>query len=507
MNLISKEHQSKLILLFLGTIVFSLFCWHYAKQITLWGDEAFSLLYYDNSSLLTVKNDVHLPTYYWIIKQILTIFNESSELTLRMLHIIPFIIGLSFGVLVVQRICKESLSIYFIVAIAISLPNFIFYATNLRMYSLLFMTEMIFIDAISRIINSKDSPSNYQLIWLVLSGFALVLTDYASIIYYFAGFFFVLIRTLISKEIKLCLSILIPILPLIYIAILSIENIQLIISWDIQTSSGLKGMSLPDLAKWLYLACRPVFDLIYPAGLPKTIAILFPLLILVLFLYSVVIFINKNSEHSQQHNFILLISMLWIPLALTGYGFTRLLLPSQFFIVTIIILAISRSINPIKFIILIMVGILLFLNLTEVISPTLRLYNLIPYSQIATDLVEFSKKEEITNILLSNNSLNTLSIHRYITKIDQTKNLKINRVNNKFLDNFPELKQQSFLFVSHLDENEKFVNIKEIIRTDNLQILKSYVSLKDLPYNPLWKQRILDRSSQSSAVQVYLIKP
>lgn len=55
----------------------------------------------------SVEGDVHLPTYYWILKQILTLFNEPSELVLRMVHVIPFIIGLLFGIFVIQRIFKN----------------------------------------------------------------------------------------------------------------------------------------------------------------------------------------------------------------------------------------------------------------------------------------------------------------------------------------------------------------------------------------------------------------
>jgi hypothetical protein len=244
MNLITKNIQWKLLFFFLGAIAFSLFCWHYAKQITLWGDEAFSLLYYDRNFLSSVEGDVHLPTYYWILKQILTLFNEPSELVLRMFHVIPFIIGLLFGIFVIQRIFKNFSLIYLVLTITITLPNFIFYATNLRMYSLLFMMEMIFIDAISRILTNKKATSNYQLLWLLSSGFALLFVDYSSII---------------------------SISPLIFLAIISIKSIKAIISWDIQASSGIQGMSFLELAKWLYLACRPVFDLIYPASLPTVI--------------------------------------------------------------------------------------------------------------------------------------------------------------------------------------------------------------------------------------------
>jgi hypothetical protein len=430
--------------------------------------------------LSSVEGDVHLPTYYWILKQILTLFNEPSELVLIMFHVIPFIIGLLFGIFVIQRIFKNFSLIYLVLTITITLPNFIFYATNLRMYSLLFMMEMIFIDAISRILSNKKATSNYQLLWLLLSGFALLFVDYSSIIYYVSGVLFLLIRSLVIKERKSLVTALISISPLIFLAIISIKSIKAIISWDIQASSGIQGMSFLELAKWLYLACRPVFDLIYPASLPTVIAIFLPLLILGLLLYSGIILFYKAPQRWQQNDWILLISMLWVPLALTGYGFTRLLLPSQFFIVAVMIWAIFCSRKPIKLIGLIIIGILLFINLTEVAKPTLRLYNIIPYSEIATDLVEFSQQQGVNQIFLSNNSLNTLSIHRYITKIDRTKELQIRRVDSTFLDNVSELKQQSFLFVSHLDENDQFVDIRKFLPS-NLQNLKNYVLLENLP--------------------------
>lgn len=53
-------------------------------------------------------------------------------------------------------------------------------------------------------------------------------------------------------------------------------------------------------------------------------------------------------------------------------------------------------------------------NTSQVVHPTLRLYNMIPYEKISSDIVHWSQRYKLNQVLLSDNSLNTLSIQRYL---------------------------------------------------------------------------------------------
>ena len=489
-------HLLGTLLLFL--IVFPVFCFFYAAQINLWGDEVLSFIYATN------LDAVHLPTYHWLVKPILALIGDDFEVILRMIHVIPFVVGLFFGILTIKRTFKDPLLIGIVSAIVITLPNYIFYATNLRMYSLLFMTEMAFIDSISRILAAKKYSDKYLLLWLVLSGGALVCTDYAGVIYYVAGVAFLLLRAIMFRQLQPLLFVSLPAVPALFVALGSLGNIQAILHWDVKAAAGINWQGFLGLAKWLYLGFRPALDLIYPASLPVVLAIALPLLWLAMFFYCAFKLFSRSESRLENYDWIILLALLWLPFVPTGYSFTRLFLPSQFFMIAVMTWGFINSGRGIKLMGFLSLGLLFFINLSQVFNPTLRLYNLIPYKEIASDIVNFAQQEKITRVLLSDNSFNTLSIERYIQKNPQARALKVNRVGTDLVEKIPQLRTQPFLFASHMDESNQFVDIPGIF-PDNSSMLTGYIALEQLPYNQLWKQRLLDRSSQPYAVQVYII--
>jgi hypothetical protein len=495
----------QLLIWFLPLILFPLFCLPYALRTNLWGDEAFSLLYAsDNWSW--IAGDSHLPTYYWLLKHILNVLSDDNEALLRMLHVIPFIIGLILGILTIQRTFKHPQLIWLVSSIAITLSEYIYYATNLRMYSLLFMVEMAFVDAISRILAAKNRPSNYLLLWLAFSGLALMGTDYAGVIYYAAGVAFLLIRAIRLRQAKPFFVALIPILPALYLALKSLGNIQTIITWDLHSSQAISWNHLGDLIKWLYLACRPALDLVYLAPLPTALAITLPLLWLALLFYGAYKLFKQTSWRFENADWMIFIALLWLFFIPLGYSFTRLFLPSQFFMLVVIIWGIINSVKRIKLTGLIILSLLLLIDLKQIISPTFKLYNLIPYREIAVELETLSQQRGIKQILLSDNSYNTLSIQHYLQKNPEMRDVEVKRVGSDLLQRFPQLKEQKFLFVSHMDEDGHFVDITKIL-PGRSQKVASYISLEELPYNSLWKNRFVERSSQPYAVQIYVVSP
>ena len=373
------------------------------------------------------------------------------------------------------------------------------------MYSLLFMTEMLFIDSVSRILTAKKYSDKYLLLWLVLSGLTLVCTDYAGFIYYVAGLVFLLLRAIMFRQLQPLLFALLPAMSALFISLRSLGNIQAILSWNVKAAAGINWQGFLGLVKWLYLGFRPALDIIYPASMPIIVAITLPLLWLAMFFYCAFKLFSRSESRLDNYDWIILLALLWLPFIPTGYSFTRLFLPSQFFMIAAMTWGFLNSGRGIKLIGLLSLGLLFFINLSQVFNPTLRLYNLIPYKEIASDIFNFTQQEKITRVLLSDNSLNTLSIEHYIQKFPKSRTLKINRVDTDLIEKISQLSTEPFLFVSHMDENDQFVDIASIF-PESISMLAGYIYLKQLPYNELWKQRLLDRSSQDYAVQVFKVR-
>jgi hypothetical protein len=203
---------------------------------------------------------------------------SQNDILLRLIHIVPFAVGLVFGVLTIARSFKDTRITFIATVLAIALPNYIFYATNLRMYSLLFMTEMAFVDAVSRVTSTNRSPSNRALLWIVISGMAVISIDYAGTIYYAAGVLFLAVRSLTFGRIRPFVASLIPAGLLLWLVQANLHLVQNIAQWNVNQPQGSSWQGIIDTLKWLYLACRPALDIIYPPGLPLWLALAVPTL-------------------------------------------------------------------------------------------------------------------------------------------------------------------------------------------------------------------------------------
>ncbi len=498
------------------SLVFFVICLNYANQINLWGDEAISLISSESSikNILAV-NSTHTPTYYLALKLVRTL-GIQKEVLLRAIHTIPFIIGLLLGYWTLVIVFGKTRSSLVSFCIAIILPNYIFYATNIRMYSLLFMFSMAFIAMVALVLNKdKNDLSYWQLIGLALSSLGLLLTDYSGIIYFLIGLIFLIIQSLRIRSLKLLIPIVVSVFIVLGIFLASFnffQTIQNILNWPISASQNINNSSpgLIELAKLAYLSLRPGLDLIYSAGINLPLAVGLPIVLLLLYAYSFVSIwrIHKSSLPVQ---LILLSSVIWLFASLTGYSFTRIFLPSHFFMVAIIIHHITSLHKIGKVACCLVLGLMISVCLKEVISPTLRLYNLIPYQQIAIDTLDLAKQQEVNVILLSNNSLNTLSIERYLRQqivakdIEEVQLIKLENHLPEEINNDPN---SPLIFISHMKEGEKFKDVKVISEKLNktFQEVKGYIKLQDLPYNLLWKKRITNSAQQPYAVQSYLLE-
>jgi hypothetical protein len=485
--------------------VFFGFCWNYAIQMNLWGDEAFSLLA-AGLGWGHVPQDVHLPTYYWLLGSLLTVVDERHEVFLRLLHTIPFAIGLGFGWLTVQRTFAERRLVMLVAAVTVALPNYLFFAPSLRMYSLQFMTSMAFIDAVSRLLSAKRKPSPEILLWLGISGLALVCTNYSTVIYYMAGVIMVGLYSLTRKTWLPMLIVTVPGLVFGLIVSLTFVNITTIQEFDLAEYQEAGWTSLTELAKQLYLACRPALDLIYPAPLPLPLALGFPLVLLGILLFSSWQLWRKTSGVADPKVWVIFLAMLWVLFIPTGYSFARLFLPSQLFMVTVMVWWVLSATNWLRYIGWASLGLMVLLNLGQAVAPTMRLYDLPSYKSIAADLVDFCQQTGVNQLLLGNNSLNTLSIDHYIQQLTEPGTLQTTRVGSEELATVlaepPDIPR---VFVSHMGESGVFIDVTAVPES-NPQLLNSYVSLAELPYNRLWNRRYNEGAGQSHVIQTYLVR-
>lgn len=488
--LLFTARQTLFILLILG--LFFLFSYHYASQINLWGDEVASILRSQGFWLNIVHDhESHLPTYFLFLKLLLGVIDVRQELFLRLLHIIPFLIGLWFGCRIIMRLFNNYYLTIFTLVNALVLPNFIFYATNLRMYTFIFMFSMIYLELI---INAKKSLTFRQGLILLFMTICFVFTDYASLIYYLPCTFFLLINKYYRA---FWLNSLAGFLLLIWLIIDDFGDIQAILAWPVSSAKAIEfyNPGLWHFFQLFYLSFRPGLDLIYPASLPIVIAAIFPGIILVIYFISVVrVFLTYNQPEVR---LILFLSGLWLLVSPTGYSFTRLFLPSQLLMLGIMGVNLFRSQRRSKIILGFFLGILLIINLQQAIQPTLRLYSLIDYEQIAIDLAIQAEKYQVNKILLSNNSLNLLSIEYYLKGINQ--DIKILRFTETTV-----IDSDSFIFVSHMTETSNYVDVRQL--SSNYTIIGQYLELDDLPYNYLWKTRLVERTNQPYVIETYLLE-
>lgn len=512
-----KQISTRLYFHIIGIItLFLIICLNYSRQINLWGDEAISLNTAESSiENILIVDSVHTPFYYLLLKLIMTLGINGEQL-LRAIHVVPFIIGLLIGYRILVSIFSETKNALITLSIVILLPNYIFYATNLRMYSLLFMFSMAFIAIVARVLNSKNDLNYWQLTALGLTSLGLLLSDYSGIIYYFPGLIYLLVQSFYTRRLYKSLFI-VGGAGLLFLAIMLFfsnigKNLQSILNWPVATSQNTGNINegFIEFAKQMYLSLRPGLDLVYGAGIHPVLAIGLAIILLIIYIYSFLVMLKK-SKNKLSILWILLISIIWLLAAPTGYGFTRLFLPSHFFMIAIMIYSIDFLNKASRVIYWIILGVLIAICLKEVIKPTLRLYNLIPYQQIAKDTLEVARKQEAKMILLSGNSLNAISIERYMKQQIRTpekEEIKIVILENNDPKQVAEYKTYPLIFISHMQENEEFMDIKPFAMRLNkeFQEIKGYVDLQDLPYNLLWKKRITDRANQRYAIQTYLLE-
>ena len=189
----------------------------------------------------------------------------------------------------VQRLTRSAAIALVSLGVAVLLPEFHFYATNLRMYSLVFLAAMANVDAVSRLAEEDATPTLPALAWYLVSGAALVAIDFPGLFYFGIG-----AACLASKWLRTGRWLLLPILilPLLPLPAFFLANRSLVARSSALETGGRSRQPFLQapliFSSSSYLGFRPGLDLVYAAPLPTSLAlILAPALFAVILLVRV----------------------------------------------------------------------------------------------------------------------------------------------------------------------------------------------------------------------------
>ena len=484
--------------------VFLVLCWHYASGLNLWGDEAYSLGFVEGR--IPFADPSHLPAYYALLKLLTSLVPGTNELALRMLHALAFALGLLFGATAVRRLTGSAAIALVSLGVAVLLPEFHFYATNLRMYSLVFLATMANVDALSRLAEGDGAPSSARLAWYVASGAALVAIDFPGLFYFAIGAGYLAVKWLRARRWNLLPILIVPLLPLVGFFLANRSLIADLLRWSPEGVSAALFTSAFDFLQGMYLGFRPGLELVYAAPLPTSIALVLPPAV-----FAVVLLAARRQAvgvrgRSSAEPLIPLLALSWILLVPTGFTFTRLFLPSQFFMVVVLVRATRSPEKTLRAAATAAAVVLVLVNLYQALIPTYRLDSIIPYRQIADDIAALSEAEGIETVLASDNSLNVESIRRYLNRHTDGGRIRFLAVNDAELARrATELNGRPFLFISHMGGKGAFIDIHQVTQ-GTPRLVREYVPLRSLPYNDLWKRRYTERADQPDAIDVWVVR-
>lgn len=491
--------------------LFLAICLNFARQIPIWGDEAFSLNLAETSWLTIFTTvDTHPPTYTWLLKGLINLTGTTvdREWLMRFWHSIPMALGLLAGYKTIARITSQAQAIAVLLA-SLLLPNIVFYATNIRMYSLLFLTSMVFIHSVAIVLASDRLPTRPQWLYCLVSGTALVLTDYPGLIFYLIGAGFWLHHLIRHQRGQWGGWLLLPwlILGSLYSHQIA-PALEQILRWRTPRAlmSQQPELGLKWVAKWLYQSLRPAIDLVNPAAMPIWVSVALPGVLILGLLLGTIAFLWRRADRQNPLNWLMVACALpWVLTIPVGYSLTRSFLPSQFFMVAILIIGFAHCKPPIKHLGWALFAFLVVVNLQQVITPTLRCYSLIPYRQVGLDALQFSQQHQNARIVLSDNSLNSLAIERYINQARPDNGAIVRRLPPNFTPE--QVPAEPFVFVSHMHEQGQFVDVTRLVTEFKrpAQPLQHYLPLDQLPFNSLWRHELVGRTSQKYAISTYWV--
>jgi len=369
---------------------------------------------------------------------------------------------------------------------------------------------MVFINTIAHLLSKPELPCKKQWIWFISSSIFLILTDYPGLLFYGMGASFLVWKIVKRKQYNLLILIFCPLTAyLIYLDQL-LPGVEKIVAWQ-AASRKLETdqpQSVKAIIKWIHKAFHPAFDFVNPMAMSPWISLLIPGFLTVGVGLGSIVFLWKKHYYNSLRILLVCSALLWLLAVPNGMSITRIFLPSSFFMIAILVIGFSDLyFSPtLKIFNICLFFLLLFINIQQVFNPILQLYSMIPYQKVAKDCLETSHNDHIDTIVLSYNTLNSLSIKRYLRQYIHSEPIKIILLSLNFTqDSIPK---QPFIFVSHMHEHGQFIDIQHFEkkfgkRTKNLE---NYVELERLPFNQLWRNELVGKTSQKFAVSTYIVR-
>ena len=322
--------------------LFLLLCARYAAGLQLWGDEAYSLAIAARSvhAILTA-NPFHLPTDYLSLHPVIAFVPPGAEGPLRLLHALIFCVGLVFCWRLAESLLGRGWALWGVMALTILLPNFLFYATNIRMYAVLFAASLAFLWTAFRLLEPGGDKGRL-LAWHGLTALLCALVDWPGLLLVgltWGGLITLQRRALWARR-RWSGPLLAAVggLALVVAVLLRQPILLLIQDWP-STQAAPGAFSLATGAKWLFLQIRPVLDLVYPPDYPLALnLLLWGLLALALPVAAVVLW--RGGEGKER--LVVVLALSWLMGSSLGMAVTRAFLPAQFFMLLGLALALQR---------------------------------------------------------------------------------------------------------------------------------------------------------------------
>lgn len=488
--------------------VFLLICTRYGSYVQLWGDETYGLNVAARSpGAILAADPFHLPTHYLALHPLVYFFPAGSELPLRLLHVLIFSIGLVFCWRIARSFLGRGWALRGVMGLTILLPNYIFYATNIRMYALLFAASLAFLWTSFHLLE-PGGVKGRRLIWHGLAAALCALVDWPGLL--LVGFTWAALlalkgRALLARR-RPDRRLLAALAGLALLAVVGLREplLRLLLEWPSKGGGAAASFSFAGLAKSLFLGIRPLLDLVYPPAYPLALNLLLWLL-LALALPVAAVLVWRRGEVRQRLGVLLALS--WLVGSPLGLAVTRAFLPAQFFTLLCLALAlrVDRGRRLWAWLIwgcLLAVGLA---NLQQAVAPTLRLYSRIPFPVIARHAVAAAHDRQLSLIAVSRHTLNGLSVERFARPLlAQGQELRLLAVRPDCAA-FP---RGTFVHVQLLPEDGEDSDParacagQAVVTVDTL---RTYVDLAALAYNSLWASNLQDRGEAGSAAQVRVV--
>jgi hypothetical protein len=490
--------------------LFFLITARYGAALNLWGDEAYSL----NVAAKSVGNILaadpfHLPTYYLLLHPFVGFFPAGNELPLRLIHVLIFSIGLGFCWRIARLLLGRGWALWGVTILTILLSNYIFYATNIRMFALLFAASMALLWTAFRLL-TPGVPKRRALAWHLLAALLCALVDWPGLLLVGITWLALLLlrrRWLLARS--WCNRRTVAVLGVLVAtaALLLREPLwDLIVAWPSSARAAAGGLGLGALAKTLFFSSRPLLDLVYPPVYPLLLnGLLWLLLLLAVGVAAVVL--GRGGDERQR--LVLLLAFSWLVAAPFGLAVTRVFLPAQFFLLLSLALALQRLIDeqrrPLALLLWSCLIAVALANLQQAIFPTLRLYSRIPFAAIARDAIAAAGDRNLATIAVSRHTLNALSVERF-ARPQLAPSQRLRLLDGKPVCNsFP---RGTFVYVQLMAEDGEDSDPQRICGEGvavQVESLRAYVPFAELGYNRLWNGNLKDRGEAAARLQLVTI--